>query len=503
MRKTYLYINILTCLLLGLFACENEYIIPDSTEPNHLYVTTSENAEMATTVQIGNNLSFSDFSRGVLTREWIFPSETADILNSDNDTTSAEHTVHATFLQAGVHEVVLNHQFADSVWVEGEKLAPVQQTTFTVTVLEKVIADFMANYMNDGIVGDALTHETGALNEVNAGKIVRFTQNTVGSPTNYEWEFEGGAITSEDPSGVVDVRYKKTGTYDVRLIAYRENPMGRDTLLLEDYITVIPSTDPVTLDGITEMDDKIALNFSRDMDNPSGEIGNFSVRIKNGDNVITPTVTDVSLDANELNVVLLTIDNQIYNSDSVFVSYNKGELSTSDGVEADAFTDKALTFNLTNIAPADAAGLESIDSWGAWGVPAPISISSTQAYSGNSSLHFNVTGEANDPALGWALVGRKLGFSLEQGKKYGISYMVYVESTDATAEVGFFLIGDWGQSSGKILSNVEANQWVEVKKTDYLANNANERQLLFRVRNGNASVYVDNVFIYEIEERPL
>lgn len=71
--------------------------------------------------------------------------------------------------------------------------------------------------------------------EVITGSLVGFNNLSSGRITGFSWSFEGATpdtSSEETPS----VRYNKTGTFDVQLIAYNESE--QDTLHLEDYITV-------------------------------------------------------------------------------------------------------------------------------------------------------------------------------------------------------------------------------------------------------------------------
>jgi len=72
--------------------------------------------------------------------------------------------------------------------------------------------------------------------EVCEGGSVNFNDESNGNVSSWEWTFEGGSpgtSTSQNPS----VTYSTVGAYDVRLVA--GNGSSYDTLLTEDYITVI------------------------------------------------------------------------------------------------------------------------------------------------------------------------------------------------------------------------------------------------------------------------
>ena len=65
---------------------------------------------------------------------------------------------------------------------------------------------------------------------------ITFTDNSLNTPTTWDWYFEGADDDSsalENPTAV----WSSTGTYDVELIA--SNAYGGDTLLKSNYITVL------------------------------------------------------------------------------------------------------------------------------------------------------------------------------------------------------------------------------------------------------------------------
>lgn len=77
------------------------------------------------------------------------------------------------------------------------------------------------------------------------GETVNFSDLTLGVPTGWSWEFEGGtpvSSTDENPSGIL---FDGEGAFDVRLIS--TNDLGTNTILKEDYIvanyTVLPEVD--------------------------------------------------------------------------------------------------------------------------------------------------------------------------------------------------------------------------------------------------------------------
>ena len=198
---------------MGFFSCQPEEF--ELTEISYPFVTHS-----SLTVNVDGEVSFGDGSRGVLSRIWTFPEgNVVSILGSENSTTSSEEIIHATFLKSGVYGVRLQAGFIDpQVSLD---------TTLTVTVLDNITASFS-------------THPEPVNGQITLrpGDTVNYTSTSTGSPAFYQWSFPGGASISSSTS-TASVEYNELGTWDVMLIAYRNSPVGRDTLLIRDYIKVI------------------------------------------------------------------------------------------------------------------------------------------------------------------------------------------------------------------------------------------------------------------------
>lgn len=90
--------------------------------------------------------------------------------------------------------------------------------------------------------GDFITHKpissfTSSNSSVCQGKSLQFAATSTSFPKTYQWFFEG-AIQDTAYEANPKVYYPDTGTFDVTLIT--SNVLGSDTLLLKDYITVVP-----------------------------------------------------------------------------------------------------------------------------------------------------------------------------------------------------------------------------------------------------------------------
>ncbi|WP_343854891.1 hypothetical protein, partial [Algoriphagus jejuensis] len=419
-------------------SCEDPYEGINLNEASHQVIVTSE-MDFDNTVQVDGTLSFGDVSAGVVSRVWTFPEGVVDIEGSDNDLTSTEANVKTVFKVVGTHEVKLHQVFKDNAFVGLEQRGKELDTTIVVKVLGEIKLAVSANLLNaDGSLGKVLTIQDGALNEVMAGSWVRYTVQAEGEPSVYHWNLEGGdpAFSSELVE-TLDVRYKKVGEFDFGLIASRPRPQGEFVMGTIDFLKIIPSTEPVTLDGAQERNGGIALNFSREMNEATLNPADFTVTITNKDNPIPATVATAALDPNEGNLVILTLDNQtIFNDDKVTVSYTAGELATADGVLASSFADVPVVFEGENILKTTAFDYSFETStntdwpyqW--WGAPwdkYKFNISNAQSKDGKRSGYVVM-----EPA-GGMIIGhtdnsnKAITFPAEKGKTYEIGVWVYME----------------------------------------------------------------------------
>ncbi len=86
------------------------------------------------------------------------------------------------------------------------------------------------------------------LRTVLIGDNVSFTNTSIGNITSYNWFFEGGEPSYSELEFPGDIRYKQVGEFDVRLIV--SSPEGSDTLIIPDYIRVVPNISPNPSDGL-------------------------------------------------------------------------------------------------------------------------------------------------------------------------------------------------------------------------------------------------------------
>lgn len=493
-------------------------------EPNHRVVYTSE-MDFDNKIEVNTDISFGDISAGVESRTWAFPDAEIDLVGSDNNETSSEANVKAIFNQVGTYDVNLHQVFKGDAYVGSSLKGKELDTTIVVTVLSPVSANVSANLINkDGSLGAALNMADNSMNEVTASYSVRFTYNANGEPEEFDWTFDGGdPATFNGANEEIDVKYKRMGTYDLEFIASRARPYGGDTISIKQLIKVIPSTEPVDLEKITDKKGEIALVYSREMDASSLNKDNFSISIENGGTII-PTIKKVTIDSEEGNIVLIELDNEaIYNNDVVKVSYTPGTLMTLDAVAADSFVEEILEFTKVNILDVASDYDHSFenstaDNWpymwwgGVWG-EYDLEISDVQAQDGSKSAYIEFRPNGGMIIGHKNVAGDQITFPAEAGKNYEIGLWVYVEDLGANDPAGFdpdirfFWWPDtnWGVGGNPTFtSDFKTGEWIYSKMFTQFNETGDKT---FQIRGYNEAnperlkFYMDNLSVSEVSLR--
>ncbi|WET04082.1 hypothetical protein NYQ10_21030 [Flavobacterium johnsoniae] len=525
--KTKLKIVIALFLVaIGLYSCSDIYDSIDLNAANSRIIVSSQ-MDYGNKIRVGSHETFGDISAGVESRLWTFPEGVVDIVDSDNDVTSTEQNVKAIFNVVGKHEVKLHQVFKGEAYTTGSTnpVAKVLDTTIVVTVLAPISIVVKANYLNtDGTLGAELNVVNGAKNEVLAGRTIRYTLITEGEPEAYLWTIDGGdPATSTTDTKTVDVRYKKLGTFGFTIKANTPRPFGEATVMLKDFINVIPSTDPVTMDDAQVIDDQgnIALNYSREMNAETLKASDFSVTLKNKSGATLPvTISSATISPTEGNIVLLKLAGQtLYNDDIITVSYTKGSLTTADAVFASSFTDVAVSFKSVNILASTTFdyGFETSTSadwvYLGWGAPwnkFTSAVTSTKAHGGKKSLSVQIDARGG-MILGYNHGGDKGTFRLTAGKTYSMGSWVYVESLGDKASVPdlrlyFTPNTDWGIGPNPGFSaDFAVGKWVYSSALVKINTTADYSFMLRSDNQGNSSAlkfYIDDITVSEAKLRP-
>ena len=167
MKKLLLRYNPLVCLLFTLLvftSCDNDDSNIDSVTKELMATASSE-----TTVADGGTVKFIDLSLGVENRLWTFP--------GGSPATSDKPEIEVVFSEEGDVIATLEIEYVD-----GTK----ESMEFPIKVFPVLIADF-----------------TPSATRIKVGESVTFTDSSVGTPTSWSWEFEGGTpatSTEQNPT---------------------------------------------------------------------------------------------------------------------------------------------------------------------------------------------------------------------------------------------------------------------------------------------------------------
>ncbi len=490
-------------------------------EPNVRAVFTSE-MNFENKINVNQDIDFGDASAGVVSRTWTFPDNVVNIDKSENNTTSTSKIVKAFFNRPGTYNVNLSQTFKGEVFNKnGSTGSNTADTTIVVRVLPEVNINLTANYLNnDGTLGAALNMVDNAENEVLASKKIRFSYTTTGEPDNFDWTFEGASPDTFDGDAPdVDVTYRSLGTHDLKFIANRQRPLGGDTISIKNLIKVIPSSEPVTLEAVNENKGKIGLEFSRDMDPSSADPNNFTISLENKGVAIPVSISDIDVDPDSPNILLITLNETVYRDDKVNISYRPGFLSTSDQVAADAFTDVEVAFeaasrvNVLEAQDIDQSFEKSNDIFNDWpdlgwgGIWERYTLTnSTMAHEGAKSV--KVEYKSN----GGMIIKSNGGFEVEDGKSYELGVWIYMESLGNSDPSQFlpdlrFYTDGAGRELGIIFFNstFPTGKWV-YQNIIFTSNFTESATLSLRGFNEfnpeSLTFFMDNITLREVQLRP-
>ncbi|MGA9637522.1 hypothetical protein [Flavobacterium sp.] len=523
--KTNYKIIIAVCIaVFGLHSCNDIYDNINKSEANSRIIATSQ-MNFSNTIRIGTSITLGDISSGVESRLWTLPEGVADIVGSDNDVTATTENVKAIFNVAGAHDVKLHQVFKGDAYTVKESTPKGREldTTIVVTVLPEIKTVLKAYKLNtDGTLGAALNLSNEAKNEIPAGSTIRYVvESAIGAPENYTWTADGGTTVALSTDKMTyDVKYKKLGNFGFKLNASGVRPFGEEITEFTNLIKIIPSTNPVTLDGVEARGNSIYLNFSRDIDETTLVATNFSVTITNG-GVTTPSIASATIDSKEGNLVVLKLGiNSFYSNDVITASYTKGALLTSDLVPVDSFTNKPATLIEINALAATAFDYSFEKSATAdwkylgWGAPYDkytFEISTAKARTGiKSGL---ITMKANGAmVMGYKPANTDNAKFAFGAKTYILGAWIYVTTSTNVAsgdlpEFRFYVNPPFAEVIviPAFDASIPLNKWVYVKK-QFTMNGPSSSELVMRGTNTNNSndfkFYIDDLTIIEANNKP-
>ncbi|MEM6376918.1 MAG: hypothetical protein AAF705_01820 [Bacteroidota bacterium] len=315
-------------MIVGLLACEKEYVAPANTDFADVAVSRSG----VKTLERTDTTSFVDLSRGFLNRTWIYPTDSVDIINLDGRDPSELEIVHMRFNLPGKYNIGLQLEF------ENSELN--LDTLFPVTVFDYITTELDVTSINAGFFEETPNQIT-----MYEGGVISYADSSAGNPNRRLWRFPGGSpeqaggISIEEDRAVssIDVTYPEIGVYDVELITWRQFPQGApDTLILKDYVNVVKNVDPPSLLGIEETDEGILqLTYNLSMKITGDVSSNFSLTV---DGAAVP-INSIALQAENNRIIEIVPSVDIDHIAKATLTYDgNGGLTRTNDVEAPAFS---------------------------------------------------------------------------------------------------------------------------------------------------------------------
>ncbi|KAA1243301.1 hypothetical protein [Aquimarina sp. RZ0] len=513
MKKFIKTIVLLMMTFATVIGCQKDEVDTEDVPSQKIIITSAQNDNNQ--IRVGASITFSDNSTGVVQRLWSFPENAANLRESGED------LITATFPRVGEYDVVLNQVFRENAFENGVLSGNELETVLTVRVLDSIKTRVRANYINpeDGSLGAALNISDDAENVIEAGRSIRYFLEATGSPQQIAWTAEGGSPdVNNDNVLEFDVAYRLLGSYGINVSASSQRPRDQDIMTFMNLVTVIPSSDPVTLDEVEiRLDGTVALEYSRAI-NPASIIpSEFSMTLSNDGVAIPVSIADITIDPLQANVMIVSLENDaVYFDDVASISYTAGSLATTDEVSADSFTDiPASSFeggNLFEEVGLDVGFETSATIWEnqPWGSPwedYTLSVSSAQAHSGNQSVLIEYMASG-----GMIIANRQSKFNVESGKTYEIGVWVYVEdlgnaSGSGIPEVRFYCeqpFTDLGINPA-FDAGFPTGEWI-FNTVTFTSNVTGEKELLIRGDNqSNAEplrFFMDDLSLREVTRRP-
>jgi len=507
--------------MLALFfaSCEKEYDAPTG-EPNHNMIESSLK-NTGNVMQVNGSFYLYDFSRGVESRTWELTADATD-LEGNELLSSSDQRIDVIFTEPGEKIVKLYHVFGDTVYSNGGfKDTHLDTTNIIITVLDSLKANFRAERVLDNT---ALTNSDNALNKVQAGREVLYTDASIGQPSEMKWIFtrEDGVTASFDgKDGMVTAKLSSAGIYDITMVA--SSNYGKDTLTYSKYIEIIPSTDPMVIESVTA-DSKIYIQYGRDVFDPSDcPVNAFTLKVTNEGKEYPVEVSSIALNTDP-SIIELTVDALIYSTDEILISYDDviGTLKSSDDMKITSFTDVSIDKfnNLIDIFEKIGldGGLEnSVNTnlknvgwmgadWQKYNMDE--NVSSVMAYEGRNSLYLEQEVGGGACFLYHDNVGTAINaIPLEADKVYVVSMWIYIEQLDTSIDSKFAFLntGNWADWWGAYFStDTPIGVWHQYSHR-FKSANTEEIPFMFQGNNPGSQVskiYIDNIKLEELESRP-
>ncbi|WKB81971.1 hypothetical protein [Cellulophaga omnivescoria] len=513
---------ILIALVIALFtACNSDdYDAPNSFSDVSWY--TSGFRDTIVSINVNDFASFSDLSQGEISHKWTIeegsyylkgPIKRKDSIYDDFIITpqsleSTDKTVHVLFKEGGLKKVNLYNEFKEYVEFKGADgfVFPSKEvggkwvidTTFVVDVYDTIVPQILIR--QNGVV---VPHELESdVITVEAGSTLEFVDiTTIGRPNTRAWQI--GDITSTDSLAVIQLNQLGSFKGGLNISRQGENiPADYDRYNIAATINVVPSSLPFEVAGdLVELENQtIQIPYNGEFKPFADQKAHFTVNV-NG----TPfTISTIGLNSSNATILEIKLQEQIYRSDNITVSYDgNGTLESTDTRIPAAFTDLPV-----QMYQHEAVRYDIEDGGANWttkddNLPTTtVAPSTEQAASGQYSI--KVDAAQSGPWSGFHNVIDQ--YTLTAGVTYQLEYKIYKQ---AGAVIN--MNGPWIQKDGEtvfqfwnnIVATAAEDTWVTVSPAQRFtaATTGSDYEIYLR-HNGMGVIYFDDIRIMEVDERP-
>ncbi|WP_139957376.1 SwmB domain-containing protein [Flavicella sediminum] len=546
--------------LLFLVSCAEEYA--DYTPVDELtdvswYISYDPYSQNPFDVATESFMSFMDLSQGAVSHEWIIEEgnhflkegykrndSLALFIDAEAGLSTNKAKAHVLLRNNGLNSIRLINKFKEPVAYNGKESQPkakkvgdlwVLDTTFVFDVYGKLLPAFkvmqgdteLINITKEDLIS-AADSNTWPTVKVEAGASLTFIDlTTEDRPNSRSWSINNGAPANSNLESAT-IKFFQLGTNPagtLKSIRSGELPAANASKLIPLHVEVVPSSQPFVLNGNLKEDENEVISFqvTGEVAPFSGEEGSFTVDVKD---VGTIAVKNAKVSAENATRIELTLAQPIYNSDEIKVSYQGGNIKSSDTRDLAEFTDKLVSMHYENniLTSNSWSGYETAHGAANRGYLGPdgafwVGANGTEAdpnwsraldkkFEGDASAKFSVDGVSKAFQLHHYGLGT---IDLIPAGTYKVSIMVNV-ATGTTLD-RFRLWGGEVTELGPLswdLTDVARDEWVKIEHTVTLAAIDSKKKVSFNVNpgdnpnaiTGRQTFYFDNFSLIPVEVRP-
>lgn len=558
--------NILMLSFLLLVSCNEEYL--DYNAPDNDLHDTSwiigfnplTPKEDQLLINIDSYISFVDLSQGLTDHRWVIEkgnnflrerftaSDSLPLFIKNNDTISKDAKIHVFFRKPGLNKVRLFNTYTSPIshktsigTLESKKVGDlyVIDTTFTFDVFDHIKPSFrilQGTTEKCVVTADSIpslsNKENWPIVEVEAGGALTFEDlSEIGRPNSRKWTVPNGSPATANGE-TATIKFFKLGTFEAGNILVNRTNIGRTypnastEKIIPLLVKVIKSSQPFTINGQIKETKEEILRFQ-----VTGELvpftaqeSFFTVHVKNGTFDQNIAVKNAKVSESDATYIELTLNDPIYNSDEITVSYAGGTIASSDERSLEDFVspvtvtpyfgNNILSFN-SGFEDSDSAANKAFAStyWvgdgNSYGSGYYYERTTDKFASGSASMKFEST-DANPfptPFISSSAFAAPDGIA---AGTYSMSLKLFIESgSDIKAFRTIINKPTWVQKDWD-LESLERGKWVELKQevvfTGDVPTDATFQLRILSALNpgvtGAQKLYIDDISLIVIELRP-